>query len=210
MNTRIVERSILHYTNKERRRYGRKAIRKKMPLKGHRALIRAARAHSRWMARNGRMSHTGGGGSRPVDRARRAGYTSYLVSENLWETYGRSGGAWKSDFRWHSDWQLGKAAVISWMNSPGHKANLLDSQYTHIGIGVAKNKRNRIYLTQKFGSIIEERNGKASTLLKNLGIWLFIGLMAFLLISWLLTEISWFDILARLVDYNPHRTTQSP
>ncbi len=190
MNTRIVERSILHYTNKERRRYGRKTIRKKTPLKGHRALIRAARAHSRWMARNSAMSHTGDGGSRPVDRARRAGYPSYFVGENIWQSYGRSGRTWKSNFRWRSDWQLGKAAVISWMNSPGHKANLLDSQYTHIGVGVAGNKRNRIYLTQKFGSVVEERNDKASAFLKNLWAWLFIGLMASLLISWLLTEIS--------------------
>jgi uncharacterized protein YkwD len=27
--------------------------------------------------------------------------------------------------------------VASWMNSPGHRANILDPDYTHIGVGVA-------------------------------------------------------------------------
>ena len=144
MNTRIVERSILHYTNKERRK------RQLRRLQGHRALIRAARGHSQWMARSRRMSHTGQGGSQPWDRAVRSGYPSRQVSENIWQTSGRSGLAWKSKFMWRSDWKLGQAAVISWMNSPGHRANLLNPNWRCLGAGVA-NSRGRIYLTQKFG-----------------------------------------------------------
>lgn len=146
MNTRIVERSILHYTNKERRK------RKLKPVVGHRALIKAARGHSRWMGRTGKFSHTGGGNSAPWDRAKRAGYPSASVSENIWQSSGRSGLAWKSKFYWRSDWKLGQAAVISWMNSPGHRKNLLNSEWTHLGVGVSKNKRGKIYLTQNFGS----------------------------------------------------------
>ena len=144
MNTRVVERSILHYTNKERRkrRLGR--------LQGHRALIRAARGHSQWMARNRRMSHTGQSGSRPWDRAVQSGYPSRQVSENIWQTSGRSGLAWKSKFTWRSDWKLGQAAVISWMNSPGHRDNLLNSNWRCLGAGAAS-RRGRIYLTQNFG-----------------------------------------------------------
>ena len=146
MNTKVVERSILYYTNKERKKRGLK------PLKGQYSLIRAARGHSRWMARRNKFSHTGGGGSQPWHRARKAGYQSTSVSENIWQASGGSGLAWKSKFLWKSSRRLGQAAVISWMNSPGHRGNLLDPKWNHIGIGVARNKRGRIYLTQNFGS----------------------------------------------------------
>lgn len=53
MNSKIVERSIVHYTNKER---GKRKLKK---LKGHDALIHAARKHSNWMAQTKKFSHTG-------------------------------------------------------------------------------------------------------------------------------------------------------
>ena len=141
----VIERSIQHHTNKERRKRGLR------PLKGHRALIRAARGHSRWMARTNRYSHTGVGGSKPHQRAARSGFGGTATGENIWNTRGRSGRAWKSRFRWRGDWQLGKAAVISWLNSPGHRYNLLSPQWNCSGMGVGINRRGRIYLTQVFG-----------------------------------------------------------
>ena len=90
MNARVVEKSILHYTNRERTRRGLKK------LKGQPSLIRAARGHSRWMARRNRYSHTGGGGSQPQHRVQRAGYVSVSVGENIWRTSGSSGLAWHS------------------------------------------------------------------------------------------------------------------
>ena len=39
------------------------------------------------------------------------------------------------------------------MNSPGHRRNLLDANWQNIGIGVARNKSGRIYLTQNFGRV---------------------------------------------------------
>lgn len=103
------------------------------------------------MARTRRYSRTGGGGSQPWDRASKAGYPNSAVSENIWQTSGRSGHAYNSKFHWRSDWKLGQAAVISWMNSPGHRSNLLSPQWTHLGVGAARNNRGGIYLTQNFG-----------------------------------------------------------
>lgn len=40
--------------------------------------------------------------------------------------------------------------VNSWMNSPGHRANILNSGYTHIGIGYAEGGSYRHYWTQMF------------------------------------------------------------
>ncbi len=157
----VVERSVLHYTNKERARFGLR------PLKADRHLTRSASAHSRWMARTGKFSHEGGGNSNPSDRARGAGYGEG-AGENIWWVSSQSGRGrtWKSRFHWNGDWELGKAAVISWMNSPGHRANILKSDYRHLGVGVAKNKRGAYYLTQNFG-----QNNVVSNVLRMRSIW---------------------------------------
>ena len=147
MRTRTVERSILHHVNIERKK-------RNLPsLFGNPALITAARDHSQWMARTGRFSHTGAGGNSHLDRTSKAGYIGG-TSENIWQTStkGGKGRAWKSRFRWSNDRELGKAAVITWMNSPGHRENMLSTEWQHIGIGVAENKRGQAYLTQCFGS----------------------------------------------------------
>jgi len=38
----------------------------------------------------------------------------------------------------------------AWMNSPGHKSNILSRSYTEIGVGLAKNKNGVCYWTQMF------------------------------------------------------------
>ena len=65
------------------------------------------------------------------------------VAENIWYASGGS--------RWWTDWKLGRAAVNSWMNSPGHRANLLNPNWRCLGVGVSS-RRGRTYATQKFGS----------------------------------------------------------
>ena len=37
-----------------------------------------------------------------------------------------------------------------WMNSPGHRANILNSSFTQIGVGIAKNAQGRYIWTQQF------------------------------------------------------------
>lgn len=38
----------------------------------------------------------------------------------------------------------------AWMNSPGHRANILSPSYTQIGVGFAKSKNGVCYWTQEF------------------------------------------------------------
>ena len=143
MNTAIVERSILHHTNRERRKYGLRRLR------GNRRLISAARKHALWCARHRRMQHEGPGNTMPWDRAKEMGYPGY-ASENMWQQYGRNNTTYGSRFRWRGDWQFGKAAVIAWLNSPGHRQNLLDPSWTEIGIGVSRH-HGCTMLVQMFG-----------------------------------------------------------
>ena len=47
--------------------------------------------------------------------------------------------------------QNSPAAVMhSWLNSTGHRANILGRQYTHIGIGVARDQHGQLCWTQNF------------------------------------------------------------
>ena len=147
MRTKAVERSIFRYVNAERKKRGLRA------LDGHPALIEAARGHSQRGEKTGHFEHTGADGSSPTDRASRAGYAGG-VAENLWRasTKGGKGRAWKSRFQWSDERELGKAAVISWMNSPGHRKNILWPDGKHIGIGVAEDKKGQACFTQCFGN----------------------------------------------------------
>ena len=139
MKTAIIERSILRYTNRARKRHGFP------PLAGERTLIKASRAHSRWMADRGRFTHTGTRGSRPHQRMKHHGFGGDTMGENIYML--RSNGA---GFR--SDWNMGRDAVTSWMNSPGHRRNILNRDYNRIGIGVAR-KGGSVYMTQNFGHL---------------------------------------------------------
>lgn len=40
--------------------------------------------------------------------------------------------------------------VDSWMNSPGHRANILNPDYDRAGIGVAVDAEEAVYATQNF------------------------------------------------------------
>ena len=47
--------------------------------------------------------------------------------------------------------QSSPAEVMNgWMNSPGHRRNILDPNFTQIGIGIAKNAQGRYIWTQQF------------------------------------------------------------
>lgn len=46
--------------------------------------------------------------------------------------------------------QAPKDVVAAWMASPGHRSNILSPDYTHIGIGFAKDGNGRTYYTQNF------------------------------------------------------------
>ncbi|BEL03555.1 hypothetical protein Q0Z83_017460 [Actinoplanes sichuanensis] len=96
-------------------------------------LTTAARAHSTDMVTNGFFSHTGSDGSTFVTRANRAGYTA-PSGENI--AYG---------------YRTPQEVVTGWMNSPGHRANILNCQSIAIGVGLVTKADGTAYWTQVFG-----------------------------------------------------------
>ena len=102
------------------------------PLKVNAKLTEAAQAHSEDMAEHSNMSHTGSDGSSPGDRIEKAGYSWSTYGENV--AYGYSSA---------------KSVMEGWMNSSGHKANILNCDFKEIGVGHAKPGD---YWTQDFGA----------------------------------------------------------
>ncbi|TVZ75415.1 CAP domain-containing protein [Streptomyces sp. BK340] len=95
-------------------------------------LTKAAQAHSQDMAAHQNMSHTGSDGSSPGDRITSAGYSWSAYGENV--AYGYS---------------TPEQVMAGWMNSPGHRANILNCSFKEIGVGLAQPNS---YWTQDFGT----------------------------------------------------------
>ncbi len=96
-------------------------------------LMLAAQRHSQDQADHKTMTHDGSDGSDVGDRLDRVGYA--------WRAYGENV-AWNQ--------QTPAAVMDAWMNSPGHRANILNCSFTEIGVGVARS--NGPYWTQDFGT----------------------------------------------------------
>ncbi|MFI1192570.1 CAP domain-containing protein [Micromonospora sp. NPDC020750] len=120
-------RQVVDLVNAERAKAGCGA------LKINSKLTAAAQAHSQDQADHRKMSHDGSDGSSVGKRLDRVGYA--------WRAYGENV-AWNQ--------QTPAAVMNAWMNSSGHRANILNCSFTEIGVGVATS--NGPYWTQDFGT----------------------------------------------------------
>jgi uncharacterized protein YkwD len=91
----------------------------------------AAQKHADWMAANHKMSHTGAGRSSVGDRV---------------------GGGWQT---WGENIAYGagteRQVQQMWMNSSGHRANILNRSFNDVGIGIAATEDGVIYWCVDFG-----------------------------------------------------------
>ncbi|WP_414625148.1 CAP domain-containing protein [Calothrix sp. CCY 0018] len=127
-STSVVQ-EVVNLVNNERRKAGLS------PLRIHSRLNASAQAHSNDMARNNFMSHTGSDGSSMGDRIKRYGYNFRRAAENV-----AAGQSSPQD------------VMRSWMNSPGHRKNILNGNFRDIGVGYARGGRYGTYWTQNFGA----------------------------------------------------------
>lgn len=127
----------------------------------------SAQSHSGWMADEGILSHSGEEGSTPSDRAEDADFPmqdgSWKVTENI--AYSSISGSLDE-----SEIPLMHREL---MDSPTHKANILDPDVSYIGVGLSQGQieaetgsQDVVFLTQNFGSssqpvlVQEEINGE--------------------------------------------------
>ncbi|MFF4353478.1 sigma-70 family RNA polymerase sigma factor [Streptomyces sp. NPDC001530] len=104
------------------------------PLKEDAQLEKAAQGHSDDMAARNFFEHTNPDGADPGQRITAAGYR--------WSTYGENIAQGQ---------QTPEAVMDSWMNSPGHRANILNCSFKDIGVGVHRGSGGP-WWTQDFGA----------------------------------------------------------
>jgi uncharacterized protein YkwD len=120
-----LRKAIYIRTNKRRQSNGLPAF-KRAPC-----AAKFAQGHSRWMARNGAFEHA------DMHDLLDACSQSSAVGENI---------AYNSQ-------PDGPRVVQMWMQSPGHRANILNGRFTHLGVGVAYDASSgRFYATQDFST----------------------------------------------------------
>jgi hypothetical protein len=121
-DTPAVETAIIEFTNafREKNKLG--------DVTPNAQLAAAARAYAAYLAKSRVFSHTADG-REAGDRVTSAGYDWCQVAENL---------AMHLDSRGFEARDLAKKSVEGWINSQGHRENLLAAGVTEIGVGVAR------------------------------------------------------------------------
>jgi uncharacterized protein YkwD len=122
---------VVRYTNDARAKNGLPALRSNAQL------MEAARLHAAQMASYQRLEHTISGAQYPTMQSRlaAAGYEFARAAENI---------AWNQ--------RSAQAAVNTWMNSSGHRTNILNPALTEIGAAMARSSKGEPYWIQVFGT----------------------------------------------------------
>ncbi len=123
---------LIDYSNAER-------VSRSVPhLSTNEDLAAAASAKAHDMAERGYFSHNTPEGESPWKWVREEGYSFTRVGENIAVGYA-------NEYK----------VIEGWLNSPGHRENLLNEKFTDIGIGIALGTykgREATYVVQFFGS----------------------------------------------------------
>ncbi|WP_077247251.1 S-layer homology domain-containing protein [Pseudobacillus wudalianchiensis] len=122
-----VAQQILSLVNQERSKAGVK------PLKYADDVAKVAQLKSEDMAKKNYFDHTSPTYGSPFDMMDRYGIGFTYAGENIAAGYSTA-----------------EAVMRGWMNSPGHRANILSANYAEMGIGIAEGGDYGIYYTQMF------------------------------------------------------------
>jgi uncharacterized protein YkwD len=128
LNTSELEGDIVYLTNKQRELHDCKAVHVDARL------AQAGTAHSAYMARTGTFAHIDGPGGDFVSRVLAVHYPRPL-GENI--AFG---------------FRTGVDVVKAWLDSPRHRANLLNCDATAVGVGVVLSAGGTPYITEDFGA----------------------------------------------------------
>lgn len=122
-----IEHQVIQLTNQERAKYGLPALLPDWQLS------RVARYKSMDMRDQRYFDHNSPVYGTPFKMIRDFGISYTYAAENI--AMGQT---------------TPQAVVRAWMNSPGHRQNILSKNYTYIGVGYATGGTGRYYWTQQF------------------------------------------------------------
>jgi len=158
LNETVIEREVHRFVNRERTHRGLE------PLNYDTALASIARSHSRDMATERYFAHDSPDGETMGDRYDDASYqcrvptggNSYLTgAENIAYTYAYQSTQTERGLVSHdgNETAIARGLVTGWMDSPGHRENILTPEWNNEGIGIyiaEWNDGTRVYATQNF------------------------------------------------------------
>jgi len=124
---KAIENQVISLVNIERSKVGLSA------LKANWQLSRVARFKAEDMRDKNYFSHTSPVYGSPFEMMKNFGISFSAAGENI--AMGQ---------------QTPSSVMTSWMNSPGHRQNILNVNYTEIGVGIAKSSNGSIYWVQQF------------------------------------------------------------
>jgi uncharacterized protein YkwD len=114
--------ALVSLINQQRQKMGLK------PLRFSAKLSQAAQIHAQDLVKNNLFDHTGSNGSQPWDRVGAVGYSYSTIAENI-----AAGSKTPSQ------------VFQQWMNSPGHRANMLNPNVSEVGVGFILNAPRTSY-----------------------------------------------------------------
>jgi uncharacterized protein YkwD len=138
------------------------------PLTSTPDLAAIALGHSQDMARRNYFSHNSPEGRTPSDRAEKHGYTCRVpvggnryqgIGENIFQITAyesirrtmRGGQQVSEEYNWFSPKKMAEKIVTGWMNSPPHRAIILNEHFSKDGLGLAYSPGNKTdYITHTF------------------------------------------------------------
>lgn len=120
------------------------------PLALNADLQAAAQNHASYMAKVDKLAHSLIGDGTPWSRIEAAGYSYQVAGENI---------AWnQADV---------PTVMASWMNSPGHRANILGSAYQDVGLAVAYDAKGEPYWCVDFGQKLSTQSSPSQVVKEN-------------------------------------------
>jgi uncharacterized protein YkwD len=120
-NLALIRSATLCLLNHERTERGLEKLRANRPLRN------VATRYARRMVEDRFFDHVSPGGSTFVQRIKQTAYLARAAGYSIGENLAWGGGALSTP----------KRIVRAWMNSPGHRRNILNGAFEDIGVGVA-------------------------------------------------------------------------
>jgi uncharacterized protein YkwD len=156
INVSTLESRIHELINEKRRQKGLSS------LKYDSTLAYIAQKHSQDMANKNFFDHINPNGEDPTARGLKSGYRCYknygsyyvdglaenLFQNNLYDSVTYYNGI--PSYDWNTLEEIAQSTVNGWMNSPGHRQNILTSTYDKEGIGVTISSNEKVLITQDF------------------------------------------------------------
>jgi hypothetical protein len=126
------EQEVIRLTNEHRKKVGCS------PLLNDAKLHNSALGHSKLMAARNQMNHQLAGEADFGGRIKAAGFSFRSAAENI-----------------AAGQPTPQSVVTAWINSPGHRRNIENCGFTHIGVGVAQGPGGKLFWTQNFAAPLD-------------------------------------------------------